>query len=270
MPASDNVPVIAVASGKGGVGKTTVAVNLALALRDLGSRVGLVDADLYGPDVPRMLGLRREREASHLTVFAAQGRPASRLQAIDRHGIQIASAALLVGGGQGIGVDAGIAQLLVRRLISDTDWADLDCLVIDLPPGTADIQQFVFTLHGRKLMVLLVVTPQVIAHQDVRRLIAHLRMHKTVSLGGVANMTGLICPSCGDTTPMFPEAPPDQSVWGELDKLASIPFSPQAAADADDGRPVLLTQAVPQQVAAYRALAAAVQAELGEPPAHLN
>jgi ATP-binding protein involved in chromosome partitioning len=247
-----------------------VAVNLALALRDLGKGVGLVDADLYGPDVPRMLGLRREREARHLTVFAAQGRPDSRLQAIERHGVQLASAAMLVGEGQGLGVDAGIAQLLVRRLITDTDWADLDCMVIDLPPGTADIQQFVFTLHDRKLMVLLVVTPQVIAHQDVRRLIAHLRMHKTVSLGGVENMSGMICPSCGDTTPMFPAAPPDQSVWGDLAKLASIPFSPQAAADADDGRPVLLTQAVPQQVAAYRALAAAVHAELGEPPAGRN
>jgi ATP-binding protein involved in chromosome partitioning len=271
VPVSDEeVPVIAVASGKGGVGKTTVAVNLALALRDRGLRVGLVDADLYGPDVPRMLGLRREREARHLTVFAAQGSPGSRLQAIDRHGIQIASTGLLVGERQGVGVDAGIAQLLVRRLISDTEWGDLDCMVVDLPPGTADIQQFVFSLARRMLLVLLVVTPQVIAHQDVRRLIAHLHVQQAVSLGGVENMSGMICPSCGDTTPMFPSAPADQSVWAELDKLASIPFSPQAASDADDGKPVLLTRAVPQQVAAFEALAEAAHARISEPPPERN
>jgi ATP-binding protein involved in chromosome partitioning len=264
------VPVIAVASGKGGVGKTTVAVNLALALRDRGLRVGLVDADLYGPDVPRMLGLRRERDARHLTVFAAQGKPDSRLQAIDRYGIQVASAALLVGERQGLWVDAGIAQMLVGRLIRDTEWGDLDCMVVDLPPGTADIQQFVFSLGRRSLMVLLVVTPQVIAHQDVRRLMAHLRMQPAVSLGGVENMSGMICPSCGDTTPMFPSAPADQSVWGELDRLASIPFSPQAASDADDGKPVLLTRAVPQQVAAFEALAEAAHARISEPPPERN
>jgi len=90
----DQVPVVAVASGKGGVGKTTVAVNLALAMHAQGQRVGLVDADLYGPDVPRMLGLRRKRDASSLTLFAARGQAGSRLEVVDRHGVQLASAAL--------------------------------------------------------------------------------------------------------------------------------------------------------------------------------
>ncbi|HEY2507400.1 MAG TPA: P-loop NTPase [Streptosporangiaceae bacterium] len=249
------VPVIAVASGKGGVGKTTVAVNLALALSAAGLRIGLVDADLYGPDVPRMLGLRRRAATRELTIFSVQGSAQAKLQAVERHGLQLASAAFLVGEAQGLGFDAGLAQLLVRRLISDTQWDKPDCLVLDLPPGTADIQQFVFALRGRPVHVLVVVTPQVIAHQDVRRLIADLQRRSAVTVGGVENMSGLICSHCGEITPMFPQAPADESVWGLLEQLASIPFSPAAAADADQGKPVMLTRAVPEQVAAYELLA---------------
>jgi ATP-binding protein involved in chromosome partitioning len=257
--------VIAVASGKGGVGKTTVAVNLALALAAAGVRTGLVDADLYGPDVPRMLGLRRRGDTRQLTVFGVKGTAQSRLQAIERHGIQVASAAFLVGEAQGLGVDAGIAQLLVRRLISDTEWDSPECLVVDLPPGTADIQQFVFALGRRPVYVLLVVTPQVLAHQDVRRLVADLRRHSAVTIGGVANMSGLICAHCGETTPMFPPAAAEESIWGEVDKLVSVPFSPLAAADADQGKPVMLTRAVPEQVAAYEQLSRSVREHLDRP-----
>jgi MinD superfamily P-loop ATPase len=174
MPDSpEHVPVIAVASGKGGVGKTTVAVNLALALTDRGCRTGLIDADLYGPDVPRMMGLRRKTETSGVTLFARPGSPGSRLETVSRHGVQLASAAFLLGENQALAVDGSVAQLLVRRLISDSAWDHLDYLVMDLPPGTADIQQFAFALSGRPLCVLVVATPQVIAHQDARRLVAH-------------------------------------------------------------------------------------------------
>jgi ATP-binding protein involved in chromosome partitioning len=250
------VPVIAVASGKGGVGKSTVAVNLALALRADGRRVGLVDADLYGPDVPRMLGLRRKQDAEDLTLFAVKGRKGSRLEAIERHGIQLASAAFLLGESQSLGVHANLAQLLVHRLIAGTAWADVDCLVVDLPPGTADIQQFVFGLGSRPVYVLIVVTPQVIAHQDVRRLIADLARHRAVSVGGVENMSGQICPNCGETTELFPPAPPEESIWSLIPRLASVPFSARAARDADQGLPVMLTGAVPEQVEAFTFLAA--------------
>jgi ATP-binding protein involved in chromosome partitioning len=260
----DAVPIVAVASGKGGVGKTTVAVNLALALAAAGWRIGLVDADLYGPDVPRMLGLRRQQAARELTLFSVQGGPQERLEAIERYGLQVASAAFLIGAGQGIGLEASLAQLLVRRLIHDTAWQDPDCLVVDLPPGTADIQQFVFALGRRPVHVLVVVTPQVMAHQDVRRLLADLRRRNAVTLGGVANFSGLICAHCGQITPMFPEAPADESIWDLVDRLVSVPFSPAAAADADQGRPVMLTRAVPAQVQAFESLAATVAARLGD------
>ena len=270
MPESSaEVPVVAVASGKGGVGKTTVAVNLALALAASGLRTGLVDADLYGPDVPRMLGLRRRQDTAQLTVFGARGTAAARLQAVERHGVQLASAGFLIGEGQGLGVAAGLAELLVRRLIIDTEWDSPECLVVDLPPGTADIQQFVFALRGRPLHVIVVVTPQVIAHSDVRRLLAHLRLASSRSgagiLGGVENYSGLVCAHCGELTPMFPPAPPDESVWAQIERIVSVPFSPQAAADADQGKPVMLTRAVPEQVTAFELLASRVREQLAEP-----
>jgi ATP-binding protein involved in chromosome partitioning len=257
------VPVIAVASGKGGVGKTTVAVNLALALHARGNRVGLVDADLYGPDVPRMLGLRRRREASSVTLFAAKGRLGSRLEVIERHGVQVASAGFLLGDNQGLGMQAPVAQLLVRRLIADAAWNEVGCLVVDLPPGTADIQQFVFGLGSRPVFVVVVVTPQVIAHQDARRLIADLGQHSAVSVGGVENMSGQICPSCGERTELFPSAPPEESIWGLVPKLVSIPFSAASAADADRGLPVMVTRAVPEQARAYESLAEGLGQSLG-------
>jgi ATP-binding protein involved in chromosome partitioning len=267
MPDSpEQVPVIAVASGKGGVGKTTVAVNLALALTALGRRTGLIDADLYGPDVPRMMGLRRKAETSGVTLFARPGAADSRLETVSRHGVQLASAAFLLGENQALAIDGGIAQLLVRRLLSDSAWDHLDYLVMDLPPGTADIQQFAFALSGRPLCVLVVATPQVIAHQDARRLIAHLqqrgRRGAAPDVAGVENMSGQICPGCGQTTPLFPAAPEQDSVWGLIPRLASIPFSYQAARDADEGRPVMITGAVPEQVAAYRLIAREVAGRL--------
>lgn len=257
------VPIIAVASGKGGVGKTTVAVNVSLALQAQGAKVGLVDADIYGPDVPRMMGLRRREDASHVTLFARKGANRTRLEVIEQHGVQLASAAFLMGENQGLSVEAGIAALIVQRLIFDATWKDRDYLVVDLPPGTADIQQFVFALHSRPLLVLMVVTPQVIAHQDGRRLIAALGGRANAGIGGIENMSGQVCAACGQTTELFPPAPPDESIWAMVPKLASVPFSSLAAKDADRGQPVLVTRAVPEQVAAYELIAKNVQEMIG-------
>lgn len=264
------VPIVAVASGKGGVGKTTVAVNLALALTAAGRRVGLVDADLYGPDIPRMMGLRRRATAASVTVYARAGVAGARLEAVSRYGVQLASAGFLIGENQALGMPAGLAQAIASRLITQTAWdPGTDCLVVDLPPGTADIQQLVFGQRGRQVIVVVVVTPQVVAHQDVRRLVADLARHPAAAVGGIENMAGFTCPCCGNTTPLFPAAPDAESIWGQVTKLASIPFSPQAAADADEGRPVMITRGSPEQVTAYETAAAQVRRYLdaGEHPA---
>jgi ATP-binding protein involved in chromosome partitioning len=267
------VPVIAVASGKGGVGKTTAAVNLALALTGLQLRVGLVDADLYGPDAAHMMGLRRRQETSHVTLFAARGAGSSRLQAAEQHGVQIASAAFLIGESQGLGFQAPLAELLVHRLISGTTWDAVDCLIVDLPPGTADIQQLVFALGNRATFALLVVTPQLVAHRDAHRLLHELeRGHRATVLGGIENMAGQICPSCGDLTALFTAAPAEEAIWTRIPKLASIPFSAAAANDADHGQPVMITRAVPQQVTAYQAVARTIRGALrrGSPDPEMN
>lgn len=257
------VPVVAIASGKGGVGKTTVAVNLALALTAAGRQVGLVDADLYGPDVPRMMGLRRQAAASSVTLYAKPGIPGARLEAVSRHGVQLASAGFLIGEKQALGLHAGLAQAIASRLITQTAWAPgTDCLVVDLPPGTADIQQLVFQQRARKVIVVVVVTPQVVAHQDVRRLIADLDCHPAAAVGGIENMAGFTCPCCGKTTPLFPPALDTDSIWTQVPKLASIPFSPQAAADADQGLPVMISRSSPEQTAAFESAAIQVQQHL--------
>lgn len=264
--ASNPVPIIAVASGKGGVGKTTVAVNLALALHGRGLSVGLVDADLYGPDAAHMLGLRRRQEARHITLFANRGTAGSRLEVARHHGVQVASAAFLMGESQGIGVHASIAQLLVRRLIADAAWEDLDCLVIDLPPGSADIQQFVFALAGHEIHVLLVVTPQVVAHRDAHRLLAELARRDVAIAGGVENMASQVCANCGEQTQLFVPAPAEESIWAKVPRLASIPFSARGAHDADNGLPMMVTRAVAEQVTAYEQLAGTVASILAKPP----
>ncbi|MBO0771632.1 MAG: P-loop NTPase [Actinobacteria bacterium] len=264
---SAQVPVIAVASGKGGVGKTTTAVNVALALSALDVRAGLVDADLYGPDAAHMMGLRRRQDAASVTLFAARGTPGSRLQAAERHGVQIASAAFLIGESQGLGIQAPVAQLLVQRLIAGTSWDGIDCLVVDLPPGTADIQQLVFSLGQRAAFALVVVTPQLVAHRDAHRLLHELGRSRAVILGGIENMAGQVCPSCGEVTPLFPPASAAEAVWTRIPKLASVPFSGPAAADADRGRPVMITRAVPEQVAAYQLVAGAIRDALQAGPA---
>jgi ATP-binding protein involved in chromosome partitioning len=262
------VPVVAIASGKGGVGKTTTAVNVALALTSINVRVGLVDADLYGPDAAHMMGLRRSADASHITLFAKPGTAAARIEAVTRHGVQIASMAFLIGENQGVGLQGPLARLLVHRLISGTNWEDIDCVIVDLPPGAGDIQQSVFGLADRTIYTILVVTPQVVAHRDAHRLLQELERANVAILGGIENMAYQICQNCGDITTLFTAAPAEEAIWTRIPKLASIPFSAPAAHDADRGKPMMITRAVAQQVAAYEQVAGQLRALIGRASTH--
>lgn len=224
--------VLAVASGKGGVGKSTVALNLGVALQRAGARVGLLDADLYGPDIPRMVGLTRRQPATSIDLWTRSTGP-SDVPIIERHGLKVTSAQFLVSEDQPISFQAGLAGLLLRRLLG-ADWGPLDYLIVDLPPGTADIQQQLaenVTIAG----VLVVVTPQDVAHLDARKLLAMLEQRGLRVIGGVENMSSIACPHCGERTEVFPPTDETRAVWTRIEKLASLPIDPAIAQAADEG-----------------------------------
>ena len=214
---------IAVAGGKGGVGKSTVTLNLGLALRGRGATVGILDADLYGPDIPAMLGLTRTRDAERWTVWSKEG---AGLIPIERRGLKLMSAGFLLGDRQVMPWTSQTLPFVIRQLVHDVQWGELDYLLLDLPPGTADLQTEVFTivpLSG----ALLVVGPQDVAHLDAKKVLTLLRDADVRVLGAVENMSGFVCPHCGERHDVFPRVTPERSIWEDgIERLASIPLDP--------------------------------------------
>ena len=191
LPGISNV--IAVASGKGGVGKSTTAVNLALALALDGARVGLLDADIYGPSQPRMMGLQGERPVS---------RDGRRLEPPEAHGVKVMSIGFLIEEEQPMVWRGPMVTQALTQLLSDTNWGELDYLIVDMPPGTGDIQ---LTLSQRVPVsgAVIVTTPQDIALLDARK---GLRMFQKVAipvLGVIENMSTHVCSKCGHEEPIF-------------------------------------------------------------------
>ena len=228
---------IAVASGTGGVGKSTVSLNLAVSLAQAGVRTGLLDADLYGPDIAAMVGLTRRRRASSVEVWSAS---AERQPAVERFGIKLMSAQFLLGEDQSLSLTQPLANLLLDRMRNGIDWGELDVLVVDLPPGTADLQQLV-ARHLGLAGVLMIVTPQDVAHLDAKKALSMYRANGVPILGGVENMAGFVCPCCGTETDLFPPCPPERSIWTTgVERLVSIPMQPAVAQAGEDGRPVVL------------------------------
>ncbi len=227
--------VVAVASGKGGVGKSTLTLNLALALAHRGAAVRLLDADLYGPDIPLMVGLKRTRRANELQLWR-HGRPIS-LPPVEVHGLRLMSVGFLLGEDQALSMPAASVELVLRQLVNETDWGELDYLLVDLPPGTADVQQQVVRLLPLDGAIV-VVGPQDVSHLDAKRVLEHFEETGTRVLGAVENMAALVCPHCGETVSVFGEVPEERSIWSlGVGRLGSIPLDPQVAG----GRPVLLS-----------------------------
>lgn len=243
---------IAVASGKGGVGKSTIALNLAVSLAERGSAVGLLDADLYGPDIPRMIGLARTKQARYLDLWSATDQ---RMEPLERFGVRIASAGFLLAEDQSLSLSSGLVDLLILRLSRGVDWGDLDFLVVDLPPGTADLQQQLMArlpLDG----VLVVVTPQDVAHLDAKKVLDLCRRTSSPVWGGVENMAGLRCPDCGGRVDVFPRVRDDRSIWAAgVQRLAEIPLDPAVARAGDLGEPVVVAQPDSAQARAFADLA---------------
>ncbi|MEU8231973.1 P-loop NTPase [Actinoplanes sp. NPDC048967] len=247
IPGRTQLPIVAVASGKGGVGKSSIAVALGRELVRAGYRTGLVDADIAGPDVPRMLGLRRDVPARSVTL-ARWTRGGSGLEAMEVDGLKVASAGFLMAGGQGLALGSDLADLMLGRLIGETAWGDVEVLVVDLPPGVSFTQQGVLSGAGR-VATILVVTPAEVSHLDTGRALTTLREVRTPVLGGVENMAYFRCPCCGEKTELHAPAPDERTIWaGGVERLARLPFRPDAAIDGADLAPVL--RAVAAHIAA--------------------
>ncbi|MFQ5695030.1 MAG: P-loop NTPase, partial [Terriglobia bacterium] len=183
--------IVAVASGKGGVGKTTVAVNLAVAWQRLGARVGLLDADVYGPNVPTMLGTSQQPLAS-----------AERITPIEAHGLKAMSMGFLNPTDKPLVWRGPMLHQVLQQFIRRVDWGELDHLVIDLPPGTGDVQlSLIQTVPVTGAVI--VTTPSVVALADVRKAIEMFRQVKVEILGVVENMSYFLCPHCGQRTEVF-------------------------------------------------------------------
>ena len=221
--------VVAVSSGKGGVGKSTVAVNLACALRQTGARVGILDADVYGPNVPMMLGV--------------SGQPAvvdKKIVPFERHGLQIMSMALLVAEDQPVIWRGPMLHSAVRQFLFDVAWHDLDYLVVDLPPGTGDAQ-LSLSQQAHLMGAVIVTTPQDVSVLDVKKAI---RMFQTVNvpiLGVVENMSGFLDPITGMRHDLFGRgggARLADEIQAPL--LGEVPLQPGLVEAADAGRPIVV------------------------------
>ena len=243
--------IIAVASAKGGVGKSTVAANLAAGLAMDGARAGILDADIYGPSVPRMLGLEGERPRS------ADGKSFEPLRA---HGLQASSIGFLVDTRSPVVWRGPMVTQALMQLLGQTRWKDLDYLIVDMPPGTGDIQ---LTLSQRVPLAgaVVVTTPQELAVADARKGIAMFGKVNVPVLGVVENMSAYFCPRCGHSEALFGEGGGERlaAEFG-APLLARLPLSACVRAATDDGR--LVAPGEPDSGGDYRALSRAVAAHL--------
>jgi ATP-binding protein involved in chromosome partitioning len=245
---------IAIASGKGGVGKSTVALNLALALRANDNRVGLLDADFYGPDIPLMVNMKRDASLARWDFWRGGE---VRLQPVERYGLELMSVGFLLGERQSLPFSAPSLVIALRQFLGGTDWGDLDVLVVDLPPGTADLQQEVMRtleLSG----ALIVVGPQDASHLDAKRVVELFQSAGVRVIGGVENMSGLVCPHCGERVEVFPPVTAERSVWQlGVARLATLPIDPSTT---QNGRgPLMVAAPESAQAARFVRLAAAVR-----------
>jgi ATP-binding protein involved in chromosome partitioning len=244
--------MIAVASGKGGVGKSTVAVNLALALSAEGARVGILDADIYGPSQPRMLGVTGKPES----------RDGKTMEPLTSYHLQAMSIGFLIEEETPMIWRGPMVTQALEQLLKDTRWDDLDYLIIDLPPGTGDIQ---LTLAQRVPVsgAVIVTTPQDIALLDARRAYKMFEKVEIPILGVVENMNMHICSNCGHEEHIFGEGGGQRMAeeYG-LDYLGGIPLDKRIRADADAGRPTVVADPDGAIAEVYRGIARRTAAKL--------
>ena len=244
--------IIAIASGKGGVGKSTTAVNVAMALARLGNKVGIMDADIYGPSIPRMMGV--------------DGHPSSigenRLQPLQSYGVKCMSMGFLVGEDDPMIWRGSMVMSALEQMLNDVIWAPLDILIVDMPPGTGDAQ---LTLAQRTQLAgaVIISTPQDIALMDARRGINMFRKVHVPILGIIENMSHFICPECGKRSDIFSHGGARKlgNTFG-IDFLGEIALDIGIRETSDNGRPIVISKASSPHAQAYMDIAKKLQDNL--------
>jgi len=246
--------VIAVGSGKGGVGKSTVAVNLAVALAEAGARVGILDADIYGPSIPLLMG--------------AEERPLlvdGRLRPLERYGVKLMSLGFLIDGNAPVIWRGPMVAGAVRQLLTDVEWGELDYLVVDLPPGTGDAQ---LTLAQSVPLTgaVIVMTSQEVALSIASKALLMFRKMDVPVLGVVENMSSFVCPHCEQETPIFGPRGGGEKVAAALDApfLGSVPLDPAIVEESDQGTPSIAAHPESRQADAFRKIASAMAAQVSQ------
>lgn len=244
---------VAVASGKGGVGKSTVAANLALALQQQGLTVGLLDADIYGPSQQMMMG------ASEPPRVTAEGR----VLPVDVAGIKVMSLGFLMDPDTPVIWRGPMVMKAIQQFLEDVEWGELDCLVVDLPPGTGDAQ---LTLTQQVPLdgAVIVTTPQDVALIDARKGLNMFRKVSVPVLGVVENMSVFVCPACGHRTEIFKKGGGRRTAEQlEAPFLGAVPIDPEIVVASDAGVPIVLSRPDSQAARAFQEIAQAVLRQLG-------
>ena len=243
--------IIAVASGKGGVGKSTVSANLALSLTLAGARVGLLDADIYGPSQPQIMG-----------TYEAPKVEDKRVHPVFRHGLATMSIGYLVQEGLPMIWRGPMVSSALQQLLTDTLWGELDYLIVDLPPGTGDIQ---LTLCQKIPLAgaVVVTTPQDLSLVDARRAIAMFQKVKVPILGVIENMSMYHCPNCGHAEAIFGTGAGEfLAAENEVALLGALPLDPRIRADADVGMPTVIKMPEHELSQTYRKITRIMAAKL--------
>jgi ATP-binding protein involved in chromosome partitioning len=240
--------VIAVASGKGGVGKSTTAVNLALGLRDLGLKVGMLDADIYGPSLPKLLAIREKPQTIGGT----------RLKPIERYGLAVMSIGFLIDEETPMIWRGPMVMSAITQMLREVEWGKLDIMVVDMPPGTGDAQLTMAQQVPLKGAVI-VSTPQDLALIDARRGVAMFKRVNVPVLGVVENMSYFLCPSCGNRSDIFGHG----GAHKEAERLGvpflgEVPLHMAIREKSDSGLPVVATEPDSEHTQIYRAIASKV------------
>jgi ATP-binding protein involved in chromosome partitioning len=240
--------IVAVASGKGGVGKTTISVNLAVALARAGASVGLLDADITGPNIPMMIGAEGQPIAS----------PAGKITPIEANGVKVISIQFFVPEGQPIVWRGPLVGGAIQQFLRDVEWGDLDYLVVDLPPGTSDAQ---LTLAQSVPLTgaVLVTTPQMVALADVAKAMAMFKRVSVPILGLVENMSGFVCAHCGEVTDIFGKGGGERyAAENGIDFLGAVPLDVTVRQGADVGVPAVAQSQPGPAAAALEHIARAI------------